>query len=70
MQANHEAFQMLSSVGPFPMCTPMASGSNPPPGIFDWVDSAVYQGRTSQLVLGVSLDVWASNISVGHQFEQ
>ena len=69
MQANHKASQMLSSVGPFPMCTPMASG-DPPPGIFDWVESAVYQGRTSQLVQGVSLDVWASNISVGHQFEQ
>ena len=67
MQDNHKASQMLSSVGPIPMCTPMASEG---PGMLDWVESTVYQGRTFQLVQGVPLDVWASNISVGQQFEQ
>ena len=46
----------------------MASGSKPPAGVgvFDWVANAVYQGPSSTLLPGISLDVWASNMSVSH----
>ena len=44
-------------------CLPLPAGSKPTAGTFDWLETAIYQGQSSDLT-GAPLDIWASSTGV------
>ena len=49
------------SLGPINSCipTPASTPDGKLPGMWDWVESAIYIGQKT--ILGMTLDVWATN---------
>ena len=46
-------------------CLPLPAGSKPTAGTFDWLETAIYQGQSSDLT-GTPLDIWASSTEVSN----
>ena len=46
-------------------CLPVpVMSSKPTEGVFDWLKTAVYEGQSTEMVTGLTLDVWKSTSSV------
>ena len=46
-------------------CLLLPAGSKPTAGTFDWLETAIYQGQSSDLT-GTPLDIWASSTEVSN----
>ena len=55
----------MCRIGEARACLPLPAGSKPTTGTFDWLETAVYQGQSTELT-GKPLDIWASSSGVSN----
>ena len=55
----------MCRIGEARACLPLPAGSKPTEGTFDWLETAVYEGQSTDLT-GKPLDVWASSTEVSN----